>query len=185
VISRFGETHVADVEPAALEMVPDSLVAGKRLCDVRSMPYADGAFDVVLAFDVLEHVEDDADAVREISRVLRPGGFFIFTVPAFNILYGPHDRALGHFRRYRKASIRKLLGDMERVALGYWVFFIFLPVALQRLLSRNKKPEVHYARLPRIVNGMLYGLLALENALIRLGVRLPAGTTIYGVYKRA
>ena len=84
VIKRFGEIHAVDIDPKALELIPKKLVVEKKACDICSMPYPDCFFDLVVAFDVLEHIETDTEAVNEIGRVLKPNGFFIFTVPAFN-----------------------------------------------------------------------------------------------------
>lgn len=184
VIKKAGEIYVIDIEPQALEMVPEGLTVEKRLGDVCQIPYADEFFDMVLAFDVLEHVENDAAAVKEIIRVLKPGGAFVFTVPAFNFLYSSHDRALSHFRRYNKATLRALLRDLTCVELSYWVFSLFLPVALQRLMKRREPvPKVHYMNLPGALNTAFYRLLNIENFLIKHRVPLPLGTAIYGIYR--
>ncbi len=66
-------------------------------------------FDVVLALDVIEHVEDDAAFVQELADHLGPGGRLLVTVPAHQSLFGPHDVALGHFRRYSQAGLEALL----------------------------------------------------------------------------
>src|SRR5262249_6693728 len=73
--------------------------------DSTALPVASAAFDCVLALDVLEHVEDDRAALGEIARILRPGGLFFFTVPAFMLLWRHHDEAYGHFRRYRRGDL--------------------------------------------------------------------------------
>ncbi|HMU39343.1 MAG TPA: class I SAM-dependent methyltransferase [Pseudomonadota bacterium] len=65
-----------------------------------SLPFSDGAFDVLCAFEVLEHIPDDDATLREISRVLRPGGAFFFSVPVAPDLWTDFDAACGHVRRY-------------------------------------------------------------------------------------
>lgn len=186
-IKRFADDiYVVDIEPEALNLLPDALVQEKKLADVSSrLPYAEGFFDAVLAFDVLEHIEGatgpSSPAIREIHRVLKPGGAFVFTVPAFGFLFSAHDRALGHYRRYDKKSLRELLKNFVEVELGYWVFMLFLPVAIQRLLKRKSPPKVHYRKLPESFNNLLYKLLSLENYLIKRGIPLPFGTTIFGI----
>jgi SAM-dependent methyltransferase len=74
----------------------------------------DGSFDLVCAFEVLEHVEDDAAAVRQWSRQLRPGGWLVVTVPQGPDRFGPGDERMGHFRRYDPAD---LTGLMEAAGL--------------------------------------------------------------------
>lgn len=75
----------------------------------------DRVFDVVVAADVIEHIADDRAAVARLSRVLRPGGRLILTVPAGTWLLGYHDEALGHFRRYSRGSLRQLVEPHVRV----------------------------------------------------------------------
>lgn len=184
VLRKFGKIYAVDTNKNALDLLPKDLVFEKLVCDACQMPYPDGFFDLVVAFDVLEHIKEDSMAVNEINRVLKPNGFFVFTVPAFNFLYSSHDRALNHFRRYNNAYIKKLLTGFSSIEQGYWMFFLFLPVALQRLIRRrDHKPKIHYVKLPKVINNLLYSFLSIENWLIAHNVTLPLGTTIYGIYK--
>src|SRR5688572_24003653 len=73
--------------------------------DVRRLPFGDGEFQLVLATDVIEHVDDDTLAISEIRRVLAPGGTAILTVPAFRSLWGVQDEVAQHKRRYRKNEL--------------------------------------------------------------------------------
>ena len=68
-----------------------------------------GQFDLVCAFEVLEHIEDDAAAVRQWAARLRPGGWLLLSVPAHQRRYGPADELVGHFRRYDPARLTALL----------------------------------------------------------------------------
>lgn len=150
-----------------------------------SIPFKDGFFDEVVAFDVLEHIEDDGKAVQEIRRVLKDNGSLIFTVPAFNFLFSSHDRALNHFRRYNTHMIHHLLRNFTRIYVSFWVFSLFIPVALQRMVKKNEaNPRVHYSSLPAFINAIFYKILTIENWLIQKGVSLPFGTTLCGVYKK-
>lgn len=186
VIKQFGDIYVIDIDPNALELIPIELIVEKKVCDACNIPYPDDFFDLVVAFDVLEHIEDDITAITEIGRVLKPDGFFVFTVPALNFLYSSHDRALNHFRRYDKATINNRLLNFSCLELGYWVFSLFLPIAIQRLLKRKESnPKVHYITLPRFINHIFYSLLRVENWLIKHRIALPIGTTIYGIYQKS
>lgn len=183
VLGKFGEVHCIDMDPRALALAPAGVI--KTAADATRLPYPDSSFDIAAAFDLLEHVRDDCKAIEEVRRVLRPGGVFIFTVPAFPWLMSGHDRALGHFRRYDKAGLRKLLSGLVRVKLGFWSFFLFPPVAMVRILRRSEpEPRVHATKLPSPLNTLLYYMLKTENLLIKCGIPLPFGTTIYGVYTK-
>ena len=102
--------------------------------DVCAMPFADDSFDLVLATDVVEHVEDDAGALREIARVLRPGGTLLLTVPAFKLLWGLQDRVSQHKRRYQlKPLAEKVTVAGLRVQRAYYFnYLLFLPIFLAR-----------------------------------------------------
>ncbi|MGD2080511.1 MAG: class I SAM-dependent methyltransferase [Nitrospirota bacterium] len=184
VLRAFGEVFVVDVLSEALDMVPEGVAAEKKVGDASELDYPEGFFDVVVAFDLLEHVEEDAKAVGEIYRVLKPGGKFLFTVPAFNFLFSEHDRRLGHFRRYSKKSLSQLLGDFDSVKMGYWMSTLFFPLAVQRLVLRGRRGG-SFPRLPKLLDRIFYGFLETENALIRAGLPMPVGSTIYGLCLKA
>lgn len=185
VLSRFGDVYVVDTEPRALALVPEHDVAEKKLCDARSLDYPDGFFDIVVAFDTLEHIEDDSKAMDEITRVLKPGGGFAFTVPAFQFLFSAHDRELGHQRRYSMKTVRLLIRNMDIEATGFWTFFLFFPLAVHRLFDRKRQnTSLDYFRLHGFLNSLFYAFLKVENLLVKAGVPLPIGTTIYGICRK-
>jgi len=180
VLRKFGSVYAIDVDQRSLDMISDSMVAEKKIADACNIPYADNTFDVVVAFDVLEHVKDDAKMVSEIQRVLKPGGKFIFTVPAFNFLYSEHDRKLKHFRRYSKSNIKNILKKLKRVKLGYWFFMLFIPAALTRLLSKYRATQC----VPGFFNFVCFKIFCFENWLLSKGVPFPCGLSIFGIYEK-
>jgi SAM-dependent methyltransferase len=74
-----------------------------------AIPFADGSFDLVTAFDVLEHLDDDVRALREMARVARPGGLIAVTVPAYRWMWGRQDEVSHHRRRYTGRSLRQAI----------------------------------------------------------------------------
>jgi SAM-dependent methyltransferase len=80
---------------------------GHAYADIAQIP--DAAVDLVYSFNVLEHIEDDAAALRQLRRVLKPGGRLLLYVPAFMVLYTQMDRRIGHLRRYNKKGLRSLV----------------------------------------------------------------------------
>ena len=94
-----------DVLPLACQIARErsgcAVVEGR----VEALPFADGAFVAVVSTDVLSSVEDDRAAIREIFRVLRPGGVFIANVPAYPWLWSCHDVATNSVRRYRRNEL--------------------------------------------------------------------------------
>jgi SAM-dependent methyltransferase len=110
-----------------------------RQGDVCALPFPDASFDLVLATDVVEHVDDDRRALAEIARVLAPGGAVLITVPTFPSLWGTQDRIAQHKRRYR---LRPLVMKIEDAGLAvtrryYFNYLLFIPIwAARRIIDR-------------------------------------------------
>lgn len=181
-IKKNGNVFVLDIDKKALDLISDNLVVEKKVASACNIPYPENNFDIVVAFDVLEHIEDDHKAVSEIKRVLKPGGFLIFTVPAYSFLFSAHDKYLDHYRRYNRSNIKKLLKDFKKIQLGNWFFFLFIPITLHRLINRNR--EYKLIKFPKILNLLGCGILSFENYLFKKGLRYPWGSSFYGIYKK-
>jgi SAM-dependent methyltransferase len=186
----FGQVSGLDMSKEALKFCKlrgrTDLIRGSA----DSLPVKDGTIDIVCALDVLEHIEDDFSAMKEINRVLKPGGFLILTVPAFMSLWSSHDESLHHKRRYtRKNLLQNLkISGFTINKSTYWNFFLFPAVASIRLIRKKKSAtEVRddIADLPNIINKLLINVLVLENALIRLGISFPVGVSIFCICKKA
>jgi len=148
--------------------------------DGHRLPFADDTFDLVLACDVLEHLDDDLTAVQEVRRVLRPGGQLLLTVPADPALWSAHDVALDHRRRYTRETLSAVLaeGGLHLSALSAWMVLLRPLVALRRRLrSRASKggpeegPVSDLEEVAPLVNRLLAGVLRLEDHLPALGAR--------------
>ena len=111
-----------DIEPKCIEYLggryPDQPNLRALVCDPCSASFAELARfhpDSCVCRDVLEHIEDDQRAVAAMAAILEPRGKIVLWVPAFQILYGPMDRRLNHYRRYRRNDLMRLA---ERTGLG-------------------------------------------------------------------
>jgi len=190
-LEGVGELWGCDISTEALGMCRlrglDRLVQSS----VEALDFDDASFDVVISCDVLEHVEDDAGAMRELARVLRPGGICVLTLPAYKWLWSEHDEALGHLRRYVAGEVRKLV---EGAGLGMEKFTGAVALALPMIvlyrmftrLTRRKRDDAartSLVLLPGPVNGMLIRLLDLENLLMRR-LRLPWGASLVAVARK-
>jgi len=103
----FG-TYFVDISPPVIERL--TARGGIAVpAEITDLPFEDGKFELVCAFDVIEHVEDDRLVFGEVSRVLKEGGFFIFSVPMHAGLWTKFDQFVGHVRRYDPADLRALL----------------------------------------------------------------------------
>ena len=160
------------------------------LASAEALPVRTGSADVVLALDLLEHIEDDAAACREFARVLRPGGLLLITVPASPELWSEHDEALDHVRRYRAGRLRRILTEagFRTERLSPVIATLLLPIAalrlIQRVLPRKKgAPETAFIIPPRAINWVLTTLLRLEHLWLRR-LNLPVGVSLFAVARR-
>ncbi|MEU0314614.1 class I SAM-dependent methyltransferase [Nocardioides sp. NPDC006273] len=130
-----AEHHVS------LDVDPRGLTAGGVCGSAAGLPFADGSFDVVSAFDVIEHCEREDAALAEIERVLAPGGRFLMSVPAYNWAWTSHDVHNHHHRRYTR---RRAVAAIESAGLSalratYGFTGTFPMFATQRLVTRFKE----------------------------------------------
>ena len=153
-----------------------------------ALPVASGAVDCVVALDVLEHVEDDRAALAEVARVLRPGGVFFFTVPAFMALWRFHDEAYGHFRRYRKADLARRVREagLEVAVCRFFKCAFFPPLlALAALERRGWIPRRdNFFPVPDWLNRVFTAQIVWEDRL-GLGRVLPFGVSLLCAGRRA
>jgi SAM-dependent methyltransferase len=180
-------------EAVGMEVHPDLIAAARAGgLDVRqgSLPgdlvVPDGWADMVLMLDVVEHVDDDAGALRTARRALRPGGVLLVTVPAFAWLWSGHDVAVGHRRRYVAPALRALVAQagfrVEHVS--YFNTLLFPGAVLMRAWKRWRGDTSHdMHRPPAPINRVLAATFGLERLLVPRW-RLPFGVSILLVGRR-
>jgi SAM-dependent methyltransferase len=100
-----------DAESCTVAAARIAMIGAGDVRNVSSAALSGHSFDLVCAFEVLEHIEDDAAAVADWAALLRPGGWLLLSVPAHQHRFGPWDELVGHFRRYDPAGITRLLTD--------------------------------------------------------------------------
>ena len=108
-------------------------------------------FEKILAFDVLEHIDQDLNFLIKLNKITRREHTLLLSVPACPFLYGEHDRLLSHYRRYSKKVLheRLTMAGYEVVSLDYHMFFAFPPACIARLLDKFKKYLEILACLPK------------------------------------
>lgn len=166
------ETYGLDFSPEGLRFSSQRGLERLVCADSQELPFSSNSFDIVTAFDLIEHVADDNRLVAEVHRILRPGGFLLATVPAHPFLWGSHDKALHHIRRYRKKDFERLFEPdlWIRRRFTYSFFAIFIPATAVRMMRRaaaaNGKPQADTRATPAAINTMLKGIHQIENAWI-------------------
>jgi SAM-dependent methyltransferase len=177
-----------------LELAPEALPFLRRRslprvvrASICRIPFADASFDVVVSMDVLYHVAalGDLHGLREMSRVLRPGGGLLLNLPAYEFLRSHHDVAIHTRQRYTRRQVRDLLrlAGLQPKILTYRNTLLFPVAAGVRLTQKLFRPpaavQSDLRPLRRGLNRALTLPLWLENRLIRCGLRLPFGLSVY------
>ena len=118
----LGDARGIDSSPEAIDFCRRRGVLGATEGRLESLPFEEGSFDLILATDVLEHIEDDQSVMRELRRVAAPGARLLATVPAYRWLWSQHDDAHHHFRRYTLRDLRERL-RAEGWETAEWSYF--------------------------------------------------------------
>ncbi|WP_228125018.1 class I SAM-dependent methyltransferase [Candidatus Methylospira mobilis] len=159
----------------AAERVPSAMLVQM---DARAIPYNE-AFDVVAAFDVIEHIKEDDAVLHAMYRAVKPGGGVLITVPQHRWLWSSVDDHACHQRRYHAPDLHRQLNaagfEIERSTS--FVSLLLPLMLLSRLRARrdtafDPRDEL---RLNPLLNRLFEGILACERALIRAGLDLPVG----------
>ena len=190
-LRRFGEVVGVDLAWAALEPARSRGLSGLARASIEFLPFCSATFDVAASFEVIYHlgVASDAAALKEIRRVLRPGGLFLLRVPAHDWLRGEHDRLVHTRHRYSRGEVSRKLADagfgVERLSWANTV--LFLPAVAKRLLERANGHDLAATGEPDLwqppapINAVLESAVAVEALAIPRGLPLPFGLSLLAV----
>ncbi|PZR25932.1 MAG: hypothetical protein DI538_26915 [Azospira oryzae] len=184
MLQEFGTVVSVEYNPECFAFLRAQLKLDVVQASITDLPFPDADFDLVCAFDVVEHVADHEAAVQEMFRVCRTGGQVFATVPAFQWLWSPHDVLNEHHRRYNKKQFLSLFGSMSILFHSYFNFFLFPPTALFRLLfsGKTKSEQLAVSDNQRFsgpfLSRWLYRIFRSETQWLRKGRRFPFGVSI-------
>ncbi|HEY0100946.1 MAG TPA: class I SAM-dependent methyltransferase [Pyrinomonadaceae bacterium] len=187
MLAQFGEAEGVDVSEDALAFCRARGLTRVTLGAAERLPYADDSFDLVTALDVVEHLDDDAGGLREMRRVLRPGGRALLFVPAFMWLWGVQDDVSHHRRRYTLPQlterVREAGFEIERATYANVTFFA--PILAGRLLMRatGARPASENNINVSALNGVLGHIFGAERFWLRR-LNFPFGVSAVCVARR-
>ncbi|MBI2108830.1 MAG: class I SAM-dependent methyltransferase [Parcubacteria group bacterium] len=192
-LREFGEVVGVDSNDEALRYAEaegyKKIVRGSAT----ELPFPNNCFDGASALDVIEHIDDDVRALHEIFRILKPGGFFLLTVPAYKWMWSEHDIALHHKRRYAKKEL------LEKIMMAGFIIkesshFVFLSIPFRalkffagkafRFSRKNNQPKTDDIILPTFLNSLLIFWLTMERILMKI-IPIPWGSSILVVAQKS
>lgn len=188
-LEDFGDVWGVDISPEAIKFSKARGIKNVSLSSVEKLPFQNKFFDIVVSVDVLYHqkVGSDAQALKEFSRVLKPGGFLIVKVPAFDWLRGNHDIVVATRQRYTK----KELGEKVKSAglkvqkLSYANMTIFPVALLKRIMDGFKKNHSSDVEaVPGYLNKTLVKIMGIEDRVMAL-TGLPFGLSVFAVAQKS
>ncbi|MFC1662686.1 methyltransferase domain-containing protein [Patescibacteria group bacterium] len=191
VLSKYGKLTGVDnsgeVLAYAQKIGYEKIVKANAL----DLPLNNNEYDLVVAVDLIEHIDDENKFINEIFRVMKPGGYLFITTAAFDSLWSRLDELSHHKRRYTKVSLMKSLSrpgwQLEKIR--YYNVFLFWPIVIKRMIDKmlsnksNDASDLYDLRTPpAIINNLLENILISEKYFI--GIPFPAGVSLMAIVKK-
>ena len=175
-LKTYGSELFSEGLGFAAQRLPD---AELFQMDARNIPFKE-EFDVVGAFDVIEHIEEDIAVLKQMHQALQPGGGILLTVPLHRWLWSAQDEYAHHVRRYKVKELKEKVEQAGFTILRKTAFVSFLlPFMLVSRLQKKKLSTdidpLAELKLPKFLNSLFSVTMKTEEALIRCGVNFPAG----------
>jgi len=195
MLSGFGKSFGLDNSLAALYFCKKNNISNLIIGNVtEDLPFRDEQFDLVCAIDLLEHLQEETQALREMRRILKRGASLIITVPAYKLLWSEHDLSAGHMRRYSKENLIEKLNSSGFLIkrCTYFNCFAFLPTFFFRKIIRqfleggnhNDRLRLDFEfKIPQVINIFFSWFSRLEVLLLKY-INFPFGVSLICICKK-
>jgi SAM-dependent methyltransferase len=194
-LAQFGEVTSLEYDKECCDFTTQK--TGLQIINgsITELPFEDKSFDLVCAFDVIEHVEDHEKAFEEMKRVADKNGVLFITVPAFMSLWSHHDEVNFHFRRYKIKEVHDLFcmkRDGVKMYSTYFNSLLFLPILLFRKASnifkfgdkRKGAGSDFESYNSSFLNKILFNIMHFEKVFIKNKITLPFGVSLLYLWKK-
>lgn len=184
MLGGFGHVDALELDDEARDLAEKRL--GRKIMRAplpELSEVKDRHYDLIGAFDVIEHIADDRAAIGSIAAKLKPGGKFVMTVPAHQWMWSAHDTVNHHQRRYSKRGLKRLIEDspltLERV--GFFNSLLFPAAVAERMAAKLRHKDSGDLDLPPApLNATLRGIFAFERHLVGR-IPLPIGLSLFAI----
>lgn len=190
ILARFGNVIGIDNSPEAIKFCKKRCFENIQLKNIENTGFSDNSFDLIVALDILEHLENDVEALKEFHRILKEDGYILISVPAYQFLWSEHDAAVHHKRRYSMKEINKCLLKAnfqitkKTFAISFIAPAVFIYRIIQKIYSKSKKQKnSDYVILPVLLNNFFIFLLRIEAFLLKY-MNFPFGISIMCIARK-
>lgn len=188
-LKRYGRVCGVDFYEDALRLCRRHDSPALIQADARSLPFLPESYDLIVALDLLEHLDDDAKALKQFNYVLKNNGYLIITIPAYKFLWSNFDVLSKHFKRYSLKELRQRIKEegFEIKKISYFNCFLFFGVLINRLAKKLFRQPVNLssdlAPPAEIINKALKMIFLCEVSLIKK-INLPFGSSIFCIAQK-
>ncbi|MFM2395258.1 MAG: hypothetical protein RLZZ546_3241 [Bacteroidota bacterium] len=186
-LQQYGNVTSVEYDRECCDFLTEKVKMEVLNASMTALPFEDQSFDIVCAFDVIEHIEDDLQALKEAFRVLKTNGKLYITVPMYMSLWSDHDVINHHYRRYSSKGLTDVVlkSGFEIRYKSFFNSILFPPIFLVRLLSslRKKKqgdlPKSDFdgVNTNKFINQLLLQVLKIERRMLSLGLQFGFGVS--------
>jgi SAM-dependent methyltransferase len=189
MLQKYGEVTSVEYDAFCCSFLLEKTGIAAINGSLTELPFANESFDLICAFDVIEHIENDKKAVEEIHRVLTKEGMYFITVPAFQLLWGKHDEVNHHMRRYKLPQLINMArnANLSIFYATYFNFWLFFPIAgvkmIMNLVPRKKKEDTsgsdfEMMKSSNMLNNLFYSIFLSESVFLNKKIKFPVGISI-------
>ena len=190
ILAQFGNVIGIDNSPEAIKFCKKRGFENIQLKNIENTGFSDNSFDLIVALDLLEHLDNDVEVLKEFHRVLKKDGYILISVPAYQFLWSEHDVAVHHKRRYSMKEINKCLlkANFQIIRKTFAITFIVPIVFIYRIIPKifsgfKQQKSSDYVILPSFVNNFFIFLLSIEAFLLKY-INFPFGISIMCIVKK-
>ena len=187
MLNRFGKVTSLEYDEETYNYLSINKKINAVRGDAQKLDFKNDQFDLICCFDVLEHIEDDSQALREIRRCLKLNGLLFLSVPSYKFLWSNHDVQMHHYRRYSSREICSLIinAKLNIVRSSYFNIFLLVPIIIFRSIKKlfKIKSGNDYSIPPYIINKILFYVFYSESYLLKI-FNLPFGVSNFVLAKK-